>query len=1197
MGVESLTAGKLYTFDFTVEDSTKLNKDYHLCYMDKSMTSDRSNYRQDLQVYNTGEMVMLTSFELDRDAVYIGNNQKLLIYTRDNYPFQIVANKAVDQVALYKSAGRTFNSKCPVQNSALTAGPGIYHSNKVAKDAESFVQLDTSAITVVNTNIKYRLCLYDASINWVIDTGVEVTIKTGWSLSLTELEPLATQTVKLFELVRSKDWAGTFDLTKTPPDRTIYDEEMPNKPFVFREFDAVRLCNPACPPVKSAAGNWAAQIADWTDNYKNPAVSNYCSDAVKFKEIGYELANEKLSMDLRSGKEVTFAFTNIQTHRMQQTYKLCYLHTDTVAREGLIVVDTTADVFLKSGWSVDEMVAIPSPTTNLTVTHVSLTFNPAADKLALFANGCPASGTAWNVETAAGTMKTATTDKPIPTNLHRVAFYLDFTGANAALYNKDWSLCALASAVVIDTHVKVYVTGWKLTSKNSRISPSAGITLTITESMHTDLDQERDQLLFTPRVCPTFAGWAAEVAKADTSDAPAPGPVQMNAGHDVTFDFSTIDRTAYNGRTFRMCFRDFSASTVADTGVTVVMSGWSVVNAPYSFVPAVGQKITLASATALGLNTKLTWIDDDECPATLADINTMVTAQLKTSTQVALSVQADADAMSTFAGFEVTFSFAATTSFGKRLILCVAHTNGDIETTGLYMLLNKQGWVVGNKGETKIHVRSQANQAITLSYNGADPLHADNDRLAFFANSCPSFADWNSWSGTYIPWSETNYGTDQVFLGSNNLHPPGRTYVFNFENVTSAHATDPVITLSLCLFKSGESAVADTGIKAIVSSFKLFDAVVAATEVLVDKMLAPTAEETIGIVLPIRIQPSRDKFAFFKGRTVSSGKTPILTYPPRPPRLPLPLLRVPLRRSNLLWCIRVRAYVYVSVNRACQYIGEHHDIQHLLHTYPRHAHNPYPHAHVRSYHTQCPTDLAAWNDTPQNERSAKTKETLKVMDPTYIAAINTDFIEVGTKVSPKFDLSSISAANMNTDYILCLILLRGTRRMLASDDSAATAVRGANADRRRLSTTTFVDTGIVIFMTGGCSLVGSTSNHFTADNSGYTIYNDCYKNRCLKAGGPYTSFPGACLTGCQWRAGRTKAECDKFCYDSYIVKKSIIHTRKDSAFYQAKLVTVCQYGCDKRCNGLTNAKAVGCLARFTGGLEGACEAQSLRLLR
>ena len=228
MGVESLTAGKLYTFDFTVEDSTKLNKDYHLCYMDKSMTSDRSTYRQDLQVYNTGEMVMLTSFELDRDAVYIGNNQKLLIYTRDNYPFQIVANRAVDQVALYKvnavgaPAGRTFNSRCPVQNSELTAAPGIDHSNKVAKDAEWRVQLDTSAITVVNTNIKYRLCLYDASINWVIDTGVEVTIKTGWSLSLTELEPLATQTVKLFELVRSKDWAGPFDLTKTPPDRTIW---------------------------------------------------------------------------------------------------------------------------------------------------------------------------------------------------------------------------------------------------------------------------------------------------------------------------------------------------------------------------------------------------------------------------------------------------------------------------------------------------------------------------------------------------------------------------------------------------------------------------------------------------------------------------------------------------------------------------------------------------------------------------------------------------------------------------------------------------------------------------------------------------------------------------------------------------------------------------------------------------------------
>ena len=108
---------------------------------------------------------------------------------------------------------------------------------------------------------------------------------------------------------------------------------------------------------------------------------------------------------------------------------------------------------------------------------------------------------------------------------------------------------------------------------------------------------------------------------------------------------------------------------------------------------------------------------------------------------------------------------------------------------------------------------------------------------------------------------------------------------------------------------------------------------------------------------------------------------------------------------------------------------------------------------------------------------------------------------------------------------------------------------------------------------------------------------DCYKNRCLKAGPPYTSFPGACLNGCQWRAGRSKDECEKFCRDSYIVKRDVLHTQGDSAYYQDKLVTSCKFGCRARCNNLPDERAVGCLQFFSGGIKGQCEAQSLRRLR
>ena len=113
---------------------------------------------------------------------------------------------------------------------------------------------------------------------------------------------------------------------------------------------------------------------------------------------------------------------------------------------------------------------------------------------------------------------------------------------------------------------------------------------------------------------------------------------------------------------------------------------------------------------------------------------------------------------------------------------------------------------------------------------------------------------------------------------------------------------------------------------------------------------------------------------------------------------------------------------------------------------------------------------------------------------------------------------------------------------------------------------------------------------------------DCYRSRCLRAGAPQTTFPGACLSGCQWRSARTQTQCEKLCYDNYISKEDnpgggVLHTKNRRPHYQQKLVTSCQYGCAARCNGLPDEKAVGCLTHFAGGLKGQCEAQTLRRLR
>ena len=83
-------------------------------------------------------------------------------------------------------------------------------------------------------------------------------------------------------------------------------------------------------------------------------------------------------------------------------------------------------------------------------------------------------------------------------------------------------------------------------------------------------------------------------------------------------------------------------------------------------------------------------------------------------------------------------------------------------------------------------------------------------------------------------------------------------------------------------------------------------------------------------------------------------------------------------------------------------------------------------------------------------------------------------------MSLQFDLSTIGPDSMNKQFILCIRTERETRRRMKETH---------DKQRRRLATVhTFVDTGVTIFMTGGCSLVGSSSDFFAAENADYTIY-------------------------------------------------------------------------------------------------------------
>ena len=102
----------------------------------------------------------------------------------------------------------------------------------------------------------------------------------------------------------------------------------------------------------------------------------------------------------------------------------------------------------------------------------------------------------------------------------------------------------------------------------------------------------------------------------------------------------------------------------------------------------------------------------------------------------------------------------------------------------------------------------------------------------------------------------------------------------------------------------------------------------------------------------------------------------------------------------------------------------------------------------------------AWDSShvASTRRSSSTNDQLGQLDSTLAAGA----VASNTQMRPIFDLSGVGAQSMRQEFVLCILSNNGDWRL--------------------------VDTGIVIFMTSGCSLVGSSSDFYATGNADYTIY-------------------------------------------------------------------------------------------------------------
>ena len=133
-----------------------------------------------------------------------------------------------------------------------------------------------------------------------------------------------------------------------------------------------------------------------------------------------------------------------------------------------------------------------------------------------------------------------------------------------------------------------------------------------------------------------------------------------------------------------------------------------------------------------------------------------------------------------------------------------------------------------------------------------------------------------------------------------------------------------------------------------------------------------------------------------------------------------------------------------------------------------------------------------WTSIPADRRSGMTDQ-LDQLDTSKVGQT----VQPGEEIKPKFDLSTIGADSMNHEFVMCIKTTNSYRRRLDSayDENsiieAEVDVKQGGTPRQLSHSGThyeIIDTGVVIFMTGGCSLVGSTSDFYTTDNADFTIY-------------------------------------------------------------------------------------------------------------
>jgi hypothetical protein len=78
------------------------------------------------------------------------------------------------------------------------------------------------------------------------------------------------------------------------------------------------------------------------------------------------------------------------------------------------------------------------------------------------------------------------------------------------------------------------------------------------------------------------------------------------------------------------------------------------------------------------------------------------------------------------------------------------------------------------------------------------------------------------------------------------------------------------------------------------------------------------------------------------------------------------------------------------------------------------------------------------------------------------------------------------------------------------------------------------------------------------------LYQSCYLDKCMNAGYPVKVFDGACLSGCQWRAGRNFKDCASRCREGFVgagfgnvgVKPFMVEARKYDEHYRGLMLQV-----------------------------------------